>query len=431
MKTVQQQLETTKNTLVSINKKINDAQNKKSKLDSKLVASTTTRTNLKNQLPATYTKKSQVQAALESIRAEQQHIVRTIQDAQSSCEQHKQAKKELQTLRTMLLDTNEEIEHCRLKNEQSSAALISTQERRQSIASRLSYQSLEEAQNQANVFKTTAQKIDDTINRAKKLTELADNKNSELLGKQNTLQKQLNELPKIDREEQLKKQQELKTLRQTLTNVRDTAQSSFTNNTTCLKKFETMQTESQQLIIENNAIRELSDVACGNLRGSSRINFETYLQTMHFDRVLVAANKRLNIMTNGRYKLIRRTTASNKVSKTGLDLDVYDYNTGRSRDAGSLSGGESFKASLALALGLSDIVQMNAGGIELDTMFIDEGFGSLDQESLTLAIHTLTELSGNGKLIGIISHVEELKNSIDNKIVVSSGPNGSTLNIED
>ena len=137
-------------------------------------------------------------------------------------------------------------------------------------------------------------------------------------------------------------------------------------------------------------------------------------------------------MTDGRYELVRHHGAreGGGTAQTGLDLDVRDSFTGRPRSASSLSGGESFKASLALALGLSVVVQAHAGGIRLDTMFVDEGFGSLDEESLALAIRTLTELSGSDKLVGIISHVDELKESIDRKIVVERGRTGSTLRIE-
>ena len=176
----------------------------------------------------------------------------------------------------------------------------------------------------------------------------------------------------------------------------------------------------------------LAKTAGGTLVGKERITFETYLQARWFDRVLAAANRRLLVMTDGRYELVRHSgqRSGSGAAQSGLDLDVRDSFTGRPRAASSLSGGESFKASLALALGLSDVVQANAGGIELDTMFVDEGFGTLDEESLQLALRTLTELSGSNKLVGIISHVDELRTSIDRKLVVEAGRTGSTLRIE-
>ena len=180
-------------------------------------------------------------------------------------------------------------------------------------------------------------------------------------------------------------------------------------------------------------VASLAYTANGRLRGKERMSFETYLQARWFDRVLAAANRRLLAMTEGRYELVRHKGLRDGggTAQTGLDLDVQDSFTGKPRAASSLSGGESFKASLALALGLSDVVQAHAGGIRLDTMFVDEGFGSLDEESLGLAIRTLTELSGGDKLVGIISHVDELRESIDRKIVVERGRAGSSLRIEE
>ena len=179
-------------------------------------------------------------------------------------------------------------------------------------------------------------------------------------------------------------------------------------------------------------VAALALTANGRLAGKERISFETYLQARWFDRVLAAANRRLLVMSDGRYELVRHTGLrdGSGSAQTGLDLDVRDSFTGKPRAASSLSGGESFKASLALALGLSDVVQAHAGGITLDTMFVDEGFGSLDEESLQLAMRTLTELTGTDKLVGIISHVDELKEGIDRKIVVERGRTGSTLRIE-
>ena len=208
------------------------------------------------------------------------------------------------------------------------------------------------------------------------------------------------------------------------------AQADLSANQETLANLQRVERAGAGLSQRYDEVRELADAAGGNLTGKRRITFETYLQGTYFDRMLRAANRRLALMTDGRYELMRRTSAANLGSKAGLDLDVFDHHTGKQRDAASLSGGESFKASLAMALGLSDIVQARSGGIELDAMFIDEGFGSLDQESLQLAIKTLGELSGGGKLVGIISHVEELKESIDRKIIVEHGRAGSTLRME-
>ena len=153
---------------------------------------------------------------------------------------------------------------------------------------------------------------------------------------------------------------------------------------------------------------------------------ETYIQMHYFDRIISRANSRLMIMTDGQYDLIRREESLSKVGQSGLDLDVIDHYNGTTRSVKSLSGGESFKASLALALGLSDEIQSSAGGIQLDTMFIDEGFGSLDEDSLSQAMNALASLASSNKLIGIISHVGELKQKIDKQIVVKKDKTGGS-----
>lgn len=173
----------------------------------------------------------------------------------------------------------------------------------------------------------------------------------------------------------------------------------------------------------------LSDTASGELKGKQKIAFEQYIQIVFFGQIIREANKRFSVMTEGRYLLKRREEAGNLRSQTGLELNVLDHYTGRLRNVQSLSGGESFKASLSLALGLSDVVQQYAGGIQLDTVFIDEGFGSLDRESLNQAMGILRELAGSRRLAGIISHVDELKERIDKKILVRKGLEGSTLTL--
>ena len=139
----------------------------------------------------------------------------------------------------------------------------------------------------------------------------------------------------------------------------------------------------------------------------------------YFDRILLRANTRLMRMTRGQYELCRRTQAQNRQQQSGLELDVTDHYNGSQRSVKTLSGGEAFLASLALALGLSDEIQSSAGGIQLDTMFVDEGFGSLDEASLAEAIRALSSLTEGDRLVGIISHVSELKERIDRQILVT------------
>jgi len=169
------------------------------------------------------------------------------------------------------------------------------------------------------------------------------------------------------------------------------------------------------------AVKQLSDTANGKL------NFETYVLIEYFKRVLNAANQRLNVMSQNRYKLLRKEESDDKRSKTGLEIETLDAYTGKTRSTNSLSGGESFMVSLSLALGLSDVVQQSTGGIHLEAMFIDEGFGSLDTETLDVAIKTLSEMAGVNRIIGIISHVNELRERIDKQIRIEKTSRGSKI----
>src|SRR5690606_28350425 len=140
-----------------------------------------------------------------------------------------------------------------------------------------------------------------------------------------------------------------------------------------------------------------------------KISFERYLQIEYLEQIIQSANERLKNLSNGQFHLIRSDRQEARGKQSGLGLDVYDAYTGQSRDVKSLSGGEKFNASLCLALGMADVIQSYQGNVQIDTMFIDEGFGSLDEESLMKAIDTLIDLQKSGRMIGIISHVAELK----------------------
>jgi exonuclease SbcC len=158
------------------------------------------------------------------------------------------------------------------------------------------------------------------------------------------------------------------------------------------------------------------------------MSLQRFVLSVILDDVLIQAGARLTHMSKGRYTLLRRTKITG-AQKSGLELDVEDAYTGKTRSVSTLSGGESFMAALSMALGLSDVVQSHSGGIRLDTLFVDEGFGSLDPESLDLAINTLIELQQGGRMVGVISHVPELKERIDVRVDVVIGKAGSGLEI--
>lgn len=172
--------------------------------------------------------------------------------------------------------------------------------------------------------------------------------------------------------------------------------------------------------------RSLSDTVSGRLSGAGKVTLETYIQMTYLDRILARANLRLLRMTGGQYELRRQRQADDLRSQSGLELEVLDHYNGSSRSVRTLSGGEAFQASLSLALGLSDEIQSDAGGIQLDTMFVDEGFGSLDEEALEKAVSALSGLSQGHRLVGIISHVSELRERIDRQIRVVKAPSGGS-----
>ena len=172
-------------------------------------------------------------------------------------------------------------------------------------------------------------------------------------------------------------------------------------------------------------VKSLADTAAGEVGGKEKITFETYVQMAYFERIIARANTRFMVMSGGQYELKRCSEEDNR-GKSGLGLNVVDHYNGTQRSVRTLSGGESFQASLSLALGLSDAIQSAAGGIRLDTMFVDEGFGSLDEDTLNLAMKALGDLAEGRRLVGIISHVTELKERIERQIVVVKEKSGGS-----
>ena len=204
----------------------------------------------------------------------------------------------------------------------------------------------------------------------------------------------------------------------------------LSNNVSLYEKIKNVYQKTTKLEKEVMVYKDLSDTANGNIVGKNKLVFEQFVQASYFDMVLKEANIRFCYMTDDRYMLQRKVDATKLSDSLGLELEIMDNYTGKRRDVKSLSGGESFKAALSLALGMSDVIQQFSGGVVVDAMFIDEGFGSLDSESLETAMDAISMLSGRGRMIGIISHVNELKDRIDKKIVVRKTNCGSSVRVE-
>lgn len=245
-------------------------------------------------------------------------------------------------------------------------------------------------------------------------------------GRLKELRQQLEEAVEADTEALRQKQTEIETEKAACEERGKELHHRIQNNQSVLKN---LQNRSKELVEKEKRytmIRSLAVTALGNIPGKEKIMLETYVQMTYFDRIIARANTRLMVMTGGQYEMKRRRGSSNLRSQSGLELDVIDHYNGSERSIRTLSGGESFQASLSLALGLADEIQASAGGIRLDTMFVDEGFGSLDSESLEQAVQALAGLAESKRLVGIISHVDELKNRIDRQIVVKKERSGGS-----
>lgn len=267
---------------------------------------------------------------------------------------------------------------------------------------------------------------------AQKAYDLAMRAQGERTASMETLKKQIDAIPSADVESLKSEEADAKSAREDLRKLHEEIGGRLTSNRALAKRLDEERAKMGGLFEEYTHVNKIANLANGKTGNAKmgKVTFETYVQMVYFERVLEMANLRLNIMSEGRYLLVRRTSSSDKRAISGLDMDVLDAHTGKTRDVKSLSGGETFMASLSLALGFSDVIQNYAGGVQLDALFIDEGFGSLDPETLEQALRILDQLSSDNRFIGLISHVEELKRNIDKKIVIEKTMSGSHARIE-
>ena len=325
----------------------------------------------------------------------------------------------LEDLQNSITSISNEISALSSKNDSLNAGIID-------LKSKLRFSSRLEANNEI-------QKNNAMISKIKRDIELASEREKECSvnlasakTRREELFKQIEGKQEIDLEAENNNLSELERNKIQLDKKKQNIHSRIVNNKSNCDNIKQKSSELIDIEKKYTWVKALSDTANGTITGKDKIMLETYIQMHYFDRIIARANTRLMIMTGGQYDLIRREESLSKVGQSGLDLDVIDHYNGTTRSVKSLSGGESFKASLALALGLSDEIQSSAGGIQLDTMFIDEGFGSLDEDSLSQAMNALASLASSNKLIGIISHVGELKQKIDKQIIVTKDKTGGS-----
>ncbi len=366
----------------------------------------------------------------ETVLTELEEVNKSLSESQKNEEKLAALEKELPQKNEILSLLQDEISSL---NASLSALKVLTEEKKNSfekLKSELEFDTKQKSVVKLNEYKALVSFAKNEYENAKKSYDSAKNELSVLNGKKAALEKTLKESESHNIAELSTKLDELTSTQKALDDKRQMLFSRIKLNSDIKEKISENSKTLSLLDKKYLVYCALSNTANGNVSGKEKITLETFVQMKYFDSIISKANIRLLTMTDGQYELVRRSEAQNKRSQVGLDLDVLDHYNGTSRSVGTLSGGESFMASLCLALGLSDEIQSSNGGIKLDTMFVDEGFGSLDGETLDRALGALVSLSQGNRLVGIISHVEALGERIDSKIIVTKErENGSSAKI--
>lgn len=301
------------------------------------------------------------------------------------------------------------------------------QNQKKALQDKLDFESRDKALESIQELENQIQKMKQDFEEAQKNHEQANTALNNAKGKLEQNEKQLETFEEIDTQKLFQNKNEFTVLKQELDGKKTDVQTRITQNQNALKQIEQWADELGALENKYTWVSSLSKTANGMLSdGKEKIKLETFIQMNYFDKILAHANRRLMIMSDNQYELVRKKEAADLRSQTGLELDVIDHYNGGIRSVKTLSGGESFQASLALALGLSDEVRRSSGGIKIDSMFVDEGFGTLDSDTLQKAFKALSDTTEGNRLIGIISHVDLLKEKIDRQIVVKKERTGGS-----
>ena len=372
--------------------------------------------------------------AAEWLKQQQNILGQKQKDLTALLEQRKLLEMQIGKTQTELTTITDQIN----QNQQQTAAEKSRyeqlQKQRENMEKELGERTKEEILSQIQIKTEEQKKLEIHYKTVTEAREVLEKRMTELDSVIASLTEQLKESISISAEELNAQKENFAQQKKSLSENRDEIHARLEINSDMYEKIRRQQTELLKTETRWKWMKSLSDTANGTITGKARIMLETYIQMQYFDRILGRANIRLMTMSSGQYELVRRKENKSRVGKTGLELDVVDHYNGTVRSVKTLSGGETFQASLSLALGLSDEIQSSSGGIQLDTMFVDEGFGSLDEDALDQAIRALKDLSQGSRLVGIVSHVAELKERIDKKIIVTKKRTedgvGSTICIE-
>lgn len=343
-----------------------------------------------------------------------------------------QAEKKRESCERRYQKSKEEYEQKKQEEETKAKILLAeAKTERELVSDTLFYESKEKALTALNHHLAEKKRMEDTYARAQRKLEECQEQILLNQGQREQLLQELEGKTRCDMEEARQEQRELAGKNRTLESDLQRSHTALEINDRIQKNLERYGKKRKELEEQAKIADILHRTANGRLAGSSKMDFETYMQRRYFRQIIREANKRLVKMTGGNFILqLKESEDAGRSRNEGLDLAVYSLVTDSVRDVRTLSGGESFMAALAMALGLTDIVQRTAGAVQLEMMFIDEGFGSLDELSRNQAIRVLEELAGDSRQIGIISHVSELKEQLDKKLVIQKGEKGSHLRWE-
>lgn len=366
---------------------------------------------------------SKIEQKKSQFKNEAEEINNNLQQEKKAKARREEIENEIPDLEAKIKTAADESNQLQIKISGNKASLQSDSNALKEKKSKLQYETYAEAKQEFAALSKKINELKSNVEKAKNNLDSCEKEVATLNGNEESLKKQLSKTKEVDIEKLAAEKTDYSDKKNALNEQRDSLNERKGKNLESVKSIENLVPEIKKADERYSMVSSMYEVATGSNRGNTgKPSLEVYVQMQCLDQINRRANQRLRKMTENKYELRRRIEEDG--SELGLDLSIKDFYTGRERDVQSLSGGEQFQASLSLALGLADEIQESSGGIKLDTMFIDEGFGTLDPETLNKAMKALEDLSQGNKLIGIISHVADLESRIPKKILVKKDESG-------